>query len=253
MRVRVTRPAPDAPDWVAALRRRGFDAVSVPLIAIAPAPDPSSIHAAWQRLAARRAAMFVSGNAVRQFFSAGPPDAAWPAGVRAWATGPGTRAALLQAGVPDAAIDLPPPESLQFDSEHLWHVVAPQIRNGDEVLVVRGADASGEMGRDWLAGQLQTAGARADQVVVYARAMPVWTAAQRQEALAGADAGGWLFSSSQAVRHLQALLPGQTWARARAVATHARIARAARGAGFGVVCESRADLGAIAAALESIR
>jgi uroporphyrinogen-III synthase len=63
----------------------------------------------------------------------------------------------------------------------------------------------------------------------------------------------WLFSSSEAVANLQSLLPDQSWQQARAVATHPRIAQAARTAGFGVVCESRPILGAVVASIESLQ
>jgi uroporphyrinogen-III synthase len=53
-----------------------------------------------QRLADYRAVMFVSGNAVSHFLH----DALLPFATRAWAPGPGTRDALLDAGV-DAVAD----------------------------------------------------------------------------------------------------------------------------------------------------
>ena len=55
----------------------------------------------------------------------------------------------------------------------------------------------------------------------------------------------------QAVRALRAALPGQSWAQARALATHPRIAAAARKAGFGLVCESRPTLPDVLASLNS--
>jgi len=61
----------------------------------------------------------------------------------------------------------------------------------------------------------------------------------------------WLFSSSEAIANLQLLAPGQSWQQARAVATHPRIAQAARAAGFGVVWESRASLDDVLASIES--
>jgi uroporphyrinogen-III synthase len=61
----------------------------------------------------------------------------------------------------------------------------------------------------------------------------------------------WLFSSSEAVANLRALLPDQSWQQARAVATHPRIAQAARDAGFAVVCESRPALADVVASIES--
>jgi len=91
-------------------------------------------------------------------------------------------------------------------------------------------------------------------VVASRRGTPEFSDAQLREAGDAAAAGDiWLFSSSQAISHLRAALPHQDWSRARAVATHTRIAEAARKAGFGVVCESRPAVEAVVAALESFR
>lgn len=255
MRVLVTRPASEARQWVDALRAHGFDAQELPLIDIAPVAEPAAMQAAWQQLASYRAVMFVSVNAVRQFFQHQPASVGWPGLTRAWAPGTGTRAALTQAKVEEEWIDAPAPDSAQFDSEALWQRVSAQVKTGDRVLIVRGADAQGAgSGREWLADQLQAAGAQVASVAAYRRELPSFGAHQRAQAIKAA-AGGcvWLFSSSQAVGHLQALLPQQDWAGAGAVATHPRIAQAARSAGFGVVCESRPALGAVVAALESFR
>lgn len=255
MRVIVTRPAGEAGRWLDALRERGFDAVALPLMAIAPVSDPTALRAAWLGLAQARAVMFVSGNAVRHFFAGQPSGGSWPAATRAWATGPGTREALLQAGVDAGLVDSPPASAAQFDSETLWRQVAAQVRPGDLALIVRGGDAQGaSSGRDWLADRLVAAGAKVELVVAYRRGAPGFSPAQLQQASEAIDAGDvWLFSSSQAISHLRAALPRQDWSRARAVATHARIADAARRAGFGVVCESRPAVDAVVAALESFR
>lgn len=255
MRVVVTRPESEARRWIDDLGRRGFDVLALPLIAIAPAADAEPLRLAWRELAGFRAAMFVSGNAVQQFFLRRPADARWPAATRAWAPGPGTRAALLEAGVPEAVIDTPPAESAQFDSETLWQVVAAQVAPGDRVLIVRGGDAqSASKGRDWLGDQLAAAGALVETVAAYLRQPPSLDAQQCALARdAARDGSAWLFSSSQAIGFLEQILPGQDWLAARAVATHPRIAQAARALGFGVVCESRPPLEAIVAALESIR
>jgi uroporphyrinogen-III synthase len=95
MRVLVTRPEDEARRWVDELRQHGIDAVSIPLIAIVPAIQLEPLHAAWCSLEGYRAVMFVSGNAVRHFFGQRPARAVWPPSTRAWATGAGTRAALL--------------------------------------------------------------------------------------------------------------------------------------------------------------
>lgn len=254
MRVFVTRPEQEARRWVDGLRQRGFDALAFPLIAILPVEDGAPLRAAWERLAGCRAAMFVSGNAVRHFFAAAPAAMAWPAATRAWATGAGTQAALLAAGVPRECIDAPPADAAQFDSETLWAQAGGQVRPGDRVLIVRGGDAHGSAtGRDWLADRLAAAGAAVDTVASYRRAAPVLDQRQRGQAESGATQGVWLFSSSEAIGHLCGLLPGQSWQAARAVATHPRIAQAARDAGFGVVCESRPSLDSVTAVLESFR
>ncbi len=250
MRVLVTRPENEARRWVEQLRQHGIDAVSFPLIAIVPAGRLEPLHSAWRALPAFRAVMFVSGNAVRHFFQQRPAGAHWPPPTRAWATGAGTRAALLEVGLEASQVDVPPSDSAQFDSETLWGQVAPQIAAADAVLIVRGGDASGQAaGRDWLADRLAAAGARVETVVAYVRAMPTVDASQR--ALAHDPSSVWLLSSSQAIAHLESLLPALDRSGARALATHPRIAQAAKRAGFGVVCESRPSVDAVVAALES--
>ncbi|MBC7602109.1 MAG: uroporphyrinogen-III synthase [Ramlibacter sp.] len=253
VRVIVTRPQQEAGIWVDALAQRGFDAQLLPLIEILPPQDAASVRRAWQSLTKVRAAMFVSSNAVRHFFANAQPGAQWPGDVRAWATGPGTAQALRDAGVPHSAIDAPPPDSLQFDSETLWAQVAAQVLAGDSILIVRGAQADdpANKGRDWLEQQLFAAKAQVTTVIAYRRGSPEWSAAQLARAAGFANDATWLFSSSQAIANLRDLLPQQTWQASRAIATHARIEQAARDAGFGVVCVSRPSVEAVVAALES--
>lgn len=249
MRVIVTRPATEAAEWVGALGALGFDAVALPLIEIRAADDMEPLRDAWARMGTYRAAMFVSPNAVRGFFAAQPAGAAFTP--KAWAPGPGTREALAAAGVEQ--IDAPSGDAQQFDSEALWDLVGAQCGRGDRVLIVRGGDAgAGIGGRDWLVEQLAARGVQVDQVLAYVRACPAFT--PRQDALATAslqDGSVWLFSSSQAIANLRACLPRRDWSGGRAIATHPRIAQAARDTGFGVVCVSRPSVDAVVAALES--
>jgi uroporphyrinogen-III synthase len=258
-RVIVTRPAPEAARWVDDLRAAGFEAVALPLIAIEPLADAAPLRAVWERRSAYGAFMFVSAAAVEHFFRAAPgngaatvADGAAPA-LRFWATGPGTTRALAQAGVPASAIDAPPAEAAQFDSEALWERVRSQVRPGLRVLVVRGGDAAGQAaGRDWLAREIAGAGGGCDAVVAYRRLAPAFGAAE-QALIADGAAGHaiWLFSSSQAILHLCRAAPGTPWQSARAITTHARIAEAARQAGFGAVRVSRPSLGSLVASIES--
>ena len=278
MRVIVTRPAREAHTWVAALQAAGLSAVALPLIAVGPAADPVPVVAAWKRIAAFDALMFVSGNAVAQFFAIKPavdPVSIEQAAIknvasantvavpslitRAFVTGPGSRDALLRAGVPPECIDAPDDESGQFDSEALWTRVAHRVHSGYRVLIVRG-DVSGGgfamegVGRDWFASQVQAAGGQVEFVVAYQRSSPHLTAADLALVNAAtADGSVWLFSSSEAVANLCHTRPALQWNGARCVVTHTRIAQAARTAGFGVVCESRPVLSAVVASIESLQ
>ncbi len=237
----LTRPDPDNAPWLEALAESGQSAVAWPLIDIRPAPDPRALQAAWARLTGCQAVMFVSRAAVQYFFAHRPAGHAWPSRTRAWCTGPGTRQALLAQGLTADQIDLPHPDGA-WDTEHLWPLVRPQIEAGAHVLLVRGTDAGvtqpgrggdSGVGRDWLAGQLQQAGAQLSWAVAYERARPRWDAGRLQAAATAASDGSiWVFSSSQALKHLAQLLPDQSWTQARALVTHARIAEQARGLGF---------------------
>jgi len=252
MPVIVTRPAAEAGAWVRRLAERGVAAEALPLLAITPVADAAPLQAAWRQLPGCAAVMFVSVNAVDGFFTS-RGDAPWPATTRAWSPGPGTAAALVAHGVPASQVDAPAPDAAQFDSEALWSRVAGQLRAGDRLLLVRGAGAEGRgEGRDWLAQRLRAAGVQVDEVVAYARGPAPWTEADHARAArAAVDGAWWLFSSSQAVRHLGDRLAGTDWSRARAVATHPRIAEAARALGFGLVRESRPALDDVVASIES--
>ena len=262
-RVIVTRPAPEAQRWVRELTAQGFDAQCLPLIEIKPSGQTAELERAWQQLAAYAAVMFVSGNAATCFFaSAGALASAFGAlpgdKPRAWATGPGTARALLRAGVAPHCLDAPAADAGQFDSEALWRQVAAQVGAGARVLIVRGADvadsdsesAAQGSGRDWFARQVAAAGGQVDWVVSYQRHAPTLdVSAQALAKQAASDGSVWLFSSAQALANLRAVLPGQSWAGARALATHPRIAQAARAAGFAVVFESRPTLADVTVAL----
>ncbi len=269
MRVIVTRPEREALSWVESLVERGLDAIAFPLIDIRPVADAAPLRAAWARLGDYVALMFVSGVAVDHFFALKPAGAGMSAasgasGTRFWGPGPGTVAALQRQGVTQDRIDVPARDAGQFDSEALWDGVRTQVKPGDRVLIVRGDDAqrhqdtsgrggSAGYGREWLAGRLQQSGAQVEFVQAYWRGAPVLGQAQcniaREAAL---DGSVWLFTSAQSVANLRVCLPDQSWAVARAMATHPRIAAAARTAGFGVVWESRPGISELLASIESV-
>lgn len=237
----VTRPQREALAWVEHLQQAGLPARALPLIDIATAPDVQALRQACEALAGCAAVMFVSANAVDHFAAVCPapgPASAAPTSptmptLRAWATGPGTVAALRRAGWPDERIDAPAANAPLFDSEALWALVQHQVQPGQRVLIVRGADAQGRMaGRDWLALTLQSAGIEVLQCAAYARRLPHWRNAEQQQARAALARGDWwLFSSSEAVHHLRQLWPDLPWPQLRALATHPRIGQALQAIG----------------------
>ncbi|HEY8907696.1 MAG TPA: uroporphyrinogen-III synthase, partial [Rhodoferax sp.] len=251
------------------------EAVALPLLETRALADTAALRDAGQRWSDYTAVMFVSSQAVSFFYASNQTLAQIYQGqeapdTRAWATGPGTRAALLAQGMLAQQVDAPPMDGGQFDSEALWQQVQDQITPGARVLIIRGDTRDEEpasdrsdgqavklqgipgVGRDWLALHLQEAGATVDYVVAYQRCAPVWGEAERVlAAQAAKDGSVWLFSSAEAVGHLRGLLPAQSWAQARAVATHARIVQAALGLGFAQVRESRPTLDAVRASIES--
>ena len=263
MPIVVTRPEPECTEWVQSLAGRGLQALALPLMSIGPVHDATAVHRCWHDLHRFNAVMVVSGAAASHFFALRPAGASVAPGVRFWAPGPGTVSALVRQGVAQAQVDSPQAAGGQFDSEALWRVVGPQVQAGWHVLIVRGGDDGGVdpspdraapqgNGRDWMARTLAEAGAHVEFVMAYERSAPTWSGDQRALAHAAATDGSvWLFTSSQALELLLAQLPGQGWQQACAVATHPRIAQAAREAGFGVVWESRPRLEDVVASIES--
>jgi uroporphyrinogen-III synthase len=223
--------------------------------------------------------MFVSANAIDAFFAQRPPDRQWPQGAdapRAWVPGPASAKALQAAAVPVHLIDAPAAQAEQFDSESLWEQVRSQVGSGFQLLVVRGGRASQEppaspaassgIGREWLAEQVESAGGSVGWLLAYVRCAPQWTDADYARAASARDGGAiWLFSSSECVAHLQALTQSapaawrdsaasaqSCWSGSVALATHPRIAKAARAASFGTVHLTRPGLADVLASIESI-
>ncbi|MDB5967529.1 MAG: uroporphyrinogen-III synthase [Polaromonas sp.] len=272
-RVLVTRPARDAGRWAGLIRQGGFEAEVLPLIDIRPASahaDVAALLQARQALGGYDAVMFVSANAVDFFFGADEAAAQYPRAqsainsvalprrTRFLAPGPGTAQALLAAGVPVDQVDAPPADARQFDSQALWQTIGGRAWQGSRVLLVRGHGHSvpGQAeGRDWLMRQWQACGATVEVLSVYERRTPQLDAAQRALATAAqGDGSVWLFSSSEAVANLlvQPACAGADWRRARAVASHPRIAETVSAAGWGVVVASRPALEDILNTLRSI-
>ena len=255
--VLVVRPRAQALAWVDELTALGVPARALPLIEIRSAPDPAQVDAVFAQVEASTAQpvlVFVSPNAVLGFFTAvlsmRGANPGWPAHAWAAATGPGTVAALRECGVPAERIVAPAAEAGQFDSEALWSAIAAWPWSARPVWLVRGNG-----GRDWLGQQLRDAGADVRVIQSYTRLAPTLTGEQRAlvaQALADPVRWIWMFSSSEAIDHLQALAPDARWDTGRALASHPRIAERATALGFGAVTLVAPSPGAVAAAVSEI-
>ncbi|WP_431258370.1 uroporphyrinogen-III synthase [Roseateles chitinivorans] len=266
VRLLLTRPRAQADDWARRMAALGVATASLPLIDIEPAGDPAPVEAVWSTLPAMDLAMFVSPNAVEHFFDHRPAGAVWPDRTWAATVGPGSARALIERGVPSGRLVQPPAGSDSLDSEHLWPElvrVAGADWSGRRALLVRG-----DGGREWLGDRLRDAGAEVAAVSVYRRACPplsAETAALLREALQAPERHVWLFSSSEAIGHLEALEKGTRrmrapaagdrredpspaiWGPVRALATHERIAARAQALGVGHVVLVRPEAEAVAA------
>lgn len=262
----VTRPQPQGQHWVAQLQQHGFSAIALPLMEIGPATSVAATQSLQTALASGtqyRALMFVSANAVQHFFEHPLVQAAnitaWQFATRCWAPGPGTTQALQSTGISHSQIDAPPDDATQFDSEALWNVVAPQIRPGDRILVVRGTSNDNSQqgtGRQWLTEQLTHRGASTTLVSVYERRPPVASEQLLTEiTVLRQHRAIWLFSSSECIAHLEHLtqpLSPADWQTHQALTTHPRITERARQLGFGYVKECKPAMPNVCAALESL-
>ena len=255
----VTRPQPDAALWVQQLEASGVQAIALPMMEIGPSQSPAAtaaVHQAFAQLGCYRALMFVSGNAVRHFFTQLRQHKLAIGNMQqCWSPGPGTSNALISEGIKASALIQPTLNAPQFDSESLWEQAQHHIQAGDKILIVRGGDgteASGQ-GRQWLTEQLKQNSVQVDFAPIYERHAPVNSPQLQQniESLRLQQAV-WLFSSSECIQNLLRCTPALSWQAHTALVTHPRIAQQAHHAGFGRIVETLPTVQAIASSIKSL-
>lgn len=236
----VTRPARQSAGLVTQLAALGASTIVFPAVVILPPVDAAPLARAHASLASFDAAIFVSANAAEY----GVPGR-WPTSVRAFATGPGTAAALKAAGVADVRI----PDST-FDSEGLLALPAfarPEVRD-KRIAIFRG-----EGGRNHLGDSLRERGAIVDYVDCYRRAPPAAGAGGLVEALRGKRAHALTVTSSEGLDNLLSILDAEGRALLAGIpvfAPHPRIADHARELGFHAIATAGGDAGLVAGLLE---
>lgn len=255
----VTRPSGQANALIEALQaaiasigasRRGMNwprpqILALPLLTIVPKTDPSTSLAMHSALQTADLAVFVSPNAIDctmrllggdwQSIAARPI----PIGV----VGQSSYQALQRHGIGlEANSPTPiwmPSNPAAWDSEGLWDDVKTRFASweGRRVVLLRG-----DGGREWLADQLQSVGAHVEAIAVYSRtplseSSPLWEAALN----ANTDDALWILTSSEAVRHLGAVLKQrgrQDYVEGvSALCPHHNIASSAKEIGFATVLE----------------
>jgi uroporphyrinogen-III synthase len=257
-RVVVTRPEQDAASWMASLNEAGFDAIEFPLLELTGLLQDKDSASLLEKIQRSQAVMFVSANAVRFMANAFGGSSHWQepfhTNTRAWCTGPGTAAALMQCGISAGRIDQPTLNAPQLDSEALWQVVAPQVATGFSAIFIRGADETGAIsGRDWLVQQLENSGAQVQAVAAYQRQAAHLTSVQKQQVQGLISEGAiWLFSSSASIQALASECPHIDWLQGKAVVTHPRMAVFAEKLGWRQISIAPPGVGSLLASIKSL-
>lgn len=219
-RVLVTRPRGLARGLADLIARAGGEAVLYPAIEILELEDAGPVRGLLQRAGEFDLAVFISPSAVTKAFAlhAGP----WPA--RIAAVGEGTRRGLEERGVRDVIV----PEE-RADSEALLALPQlPQVE-GSRILIVRGVG-----GRELLARELASRGARVEIAECYRRAPP--SAPPPAGALDAA-----CVSSGEALGNLVTALGRERLRALPVFVPHARVMDQARALGLEPVLAGPAD------------
>jgi len=196
----ITRPLAQALPLAAQVRALGRDVEVLPLLEIAPLPDPTALIATLARLQDYALVAFVSPNAIDAAFA---HIERWPPGVMLAVLGEGSRAALAAHGITADDVNIVSPhDAANSDTEHLLQTLDLAALRGRRVLIVRG-----ESGRELMADGLRAAGAEVTTVAAYRRGVPALTPALRERLAALLQTqNDWIVTSSEALRGLLQLL-----------------------------------------------
>lgn len=250
-RVVLTQPAPRVGALAARLQGLGHEALALGLSRIVERNDDPALRDAVLRLARYDWAILVSPSAV-QAAAALAPD--WPADTGVAVVGPGSRAALADAGFRRAPSRVLSPQAPPFDGEALSRLAPLDAPSGLRVLVLRGESGS----QAWIE-RLRAGGAHVDVVAAYRHEAleptPDALATLREWLDDDARPLRFVVTQTATVERLDAVLAGaglQQRARRTTVLTiHARIAVALREAGWRDVRQVDPGEPALTLALES--
>ncbi len=222
-KVLVTRPEHQSAALIKAIEQAGGEAVSFPVLAIAPSIRLDQAKQKWQQLSGYQWIVFISANAVNYMADMLGGKIELPEAMNVAAIGKATAAALMQHGI---AVDLMPLNG--YNSETLLQMPEWQDLTGQKVMIVRG-----EGGREKLAQTLKQRGAETDYMEVYRRIKPASDNRKIKTLLERNDLSAIVLMSGEAVQNLCTMLnPDDTLRSIPVVVISARIAEIAAGLGF---------------------
>lgn len=250
-RVVLTQPAPRVEAVAARLRGLGHEVLVLGLSRIVERTNDSAVRDAVGRLARYDWAILVSPSAVHAAALLAPD---WPAGTGVGVVGPGSRAALADAGFRHAPSLVLSPDAPPFDGQALAGLAPLDAPSGLRLLVLRG-----ESGSDTWIEALRARGAEVDVVAAYRheRVEPGADALETMRAWLDDEASPVRFVVTQTatVERLDAVLAGaglqRQAKRSTAITIHARISSALRKAGWRDVRQVQPGDQALVLALES--
>ncbi|MFC7418818.1 uroporphyrinogen-III synthase [Iodobacter arcticus] len=196
LRLWVTRPSQQAAGLIGLLHAAGADAISLPLLEIAPPADPAPLRTALANIGQFDLAVFISPSALDAVFE--QLQQPWPAGLAVAVVGPGSEKRARELGIQDVICP-----ALQFDSEGLLQEPRMQVLQGKKLVLFRGNG-----GRELLPNALQERGALLTLITAYQRQPPCFDLARLTMELA-TGCNGIVISSSEAAQHLFHLAGGE--------------------------------------------
>ncbi|HEX7120564.1 MAG TPA: uroporphyrinogen-III synthase [Longimicrobiales bacterium] len=199
LRVVVTRPVDRAAELVAALERRGAEAIVFPAIRIVPPPDGEPLRRAARNVAEYDWIVFTSVNGVRSFWDAletagcGARDLE---GIRFACVGPATRAALEERGI---TADVVPPKHVGAAIVDVLVAAGGVAESNAPLSGVRILLPLAAAAADVLETGLRARGARVDRVEAYRSVPDLEGAAQLRRRLAAGQVDVVTFTSPSTV------------------------------------------------------
>lgn len=238
----VTRPRAQAGSLCDGIAALGGQAFAFPLLEIVELPDTPELATALAGLDSAALAIFISPNAAAFGLRRVLAQRVWPASLAVAAVGQGTASALRELGIPRVVVPVS-----GFDSESLLACpeLSAEVLAGRTVLLFKG-----EGGRELLAATLTERGATVLPAPCYRRLPPAGEVGELRALAAAGRLHGLVVSSSEAVRHLDALLAPADHALLETCVIfcpHPRIAAAAAAVGAKKIClTSPGDAGILA-------